>query len=137
MLSSTEICYTFTPTYSIHLIKQDLDQIKIDKQKFLNYFKGKNELFQSIFKKQPKEIIQLTIDYLNQLEKHQRLLPEFIYSNQKYFFQKVPLEMIQLIQIVSSNQPGLHFSLFKHLFIYLFRKHQIFDNLVFYRFRIQ
>ena len=43
---------------------------------------------------------------LLQLEKHKRLLPQFIQSEQSYFFKKVPDQMIELMTIVASNQPG-------------------------------
>lgn len=99
----------YQPSIIIHLVKEDLNEIKINKDKFSKYFTENLNLFQLIYKKVPKELIHLAIQYLNQLEKHQRLLPEVIYRNQKYFFKKVPEQFIELITIVGSTQPGLHF----------------------------
>ncbi|CAF5005887.1 unnamed protein product, partial [Rotaria sp. Silwood1] len=53
-----------------------------------------------------KTICRLTIDYIDQLEKHKRCLSYFIQLKQSYFFKKVPDEMIELIIIVASHQPG-------------------------------
>jgi hypothetical protein len=50
---------------------------------------------------------------MNQLEPHKRFLPYFIQSKQKYFFKKIPDEMIELITMVASNPPGF-------IFIYFF-----------------
>ncbi len=109
----------YQPFIIIHLIKEDLNEKKKDYEKFSNYFKVNEKLIGLIAEKEPKELICLFIDYLNQLEKHQRFLPNLIQSKQKYFFNKVPNEMIQLITIAASNQPGFYSS---YLFIlnYLF-----------------
>ncbi|CAF4129871.1 unnamed protein product, partial [Rotaria sordida] len=96
----------YQPLIIIHLIKGDLNEIKNDYDKYTKYVQENQKLFDLLSKKEAKELICLIIEYLNQLEKHRRLLPEFISSKQEYFFKKVPNEMIQLITIVASNQAG-------------------------------
>ncbi|CAF4966573.1 unnamed protein product [Rotaria sp. Silwood1] len=98
------ICYQ--PLIIIHLMKADLNEYKNDYEKFSNYFNKKYKTFDLIAKKEPKELLNLTIEYLNQLEKHKRFLPYFIHCNDTYFFEKCPEEMIQIITIIASNQPG-------------------------------
>jgi len=100
------------PSIIIHLIKGDLNQIKRNSEKFSNYFYENKKMIGLIAEKEPKELIYLFLEHLNQLEKHQRFLPDIIQSKQKYFFKKFPNEMIQLITIVASNQPGLEFNYF-------------------------
>ncbi len=90
----------------IHLIKEDLNEKKTNFEQFENYFRDHEKLFNLIYEKEAKEFILLTIEYLNQLKTHKRFLPEIIQSKQKYFFKKSPNEMIQLITIAASNQPG-------------------------------
>ena len=96
----------YQPLVVIHLIKGDLNAKKNDMEKFSSYFRDNEKLFELLAKKQAKELVGLTIEYLNQLEKHKRLLPQFIQSEQSYFFKKVPDQMIELMTIVASNQPG-------------------------------
>ncbi|CAF1192166.1 unnamed protein product [Rotaria sordida] len=96
----------YQPLIIIHLIKGDLNEIKNDYDKYTKYVQENQKLFDLLSKKEAKELICLIIEYLNQLEKHRRLIPEFISSKQEYFFKKVPNEMIQLITIVASNQAG-------------------------------
>jgi len=91
----------------IYLIKGDLNEKKTNSEQFENYFRENEKLFNLIFKKETKELILLIIEYLNQLKSHKRFLPDIIQSNQKYFFKKSPNEMIQLITIAASNQPGI------------------------------
>jgi hypothetical protein len=65
---------------------------------------------------------QLTIEYLNQLEKHQRLFPSFIYSKNKFFFEKAPEQMIEIIRLIASNQPGrIQFDFYYFISFLLFR----------------
>jgi hypothetical protein len=40
------------------------------------------------------------------LEKHKKILPAFIEAEQKRLFDKAPDEMIKLISLVASYQPG-------------------------------
>ncbi|CAF4820257.1 unnamed protein product [Rotaria sp. Silwood1] len=96
----------YQPLIIIHLMKADLNEYKNDYEKFSNYFNKKYKTFDLIAKKEPKELLNLTIEYLNQLEKHKRFLPYFIHCNDTYFFEKCPEEMIQIITIIASNQPG-------------------------------
>ncbi|CAF4880269.1 unnamed protein product, partial [Rotaria sp. Silwood1] len=96
----------YQPLIIIHLIQCDLNEHKSNNEKFSNYFQENNRLLSSLAKKETKAIFHLTIEYINQLEKHKRFLPHFIASEQKYFFKKMPNEMIELITIVASNQPG-------------------------------
>ncbi|CAF4467932.1 unnamed protein product [Rotaria sp. Silwood2] len=96
----------YQPLIIIHLMKADLNEYKNDYEKISNYFNKKYETFQLISKKEPKTLMNLTIEYLNQLEKHKRFLPYFIHCNDTYFFEKCPEEMIQIITIIASNQPG-------------------------------
>ena len=96
----------YQPSIVIHLVKGDLKEQKKNNEKFSNYFQEKQNLFELIAKKVPKEFIELTIEYLKQLQKHQRFLPQIIQLKQNYFFKKVPDEMIELTTIASSNQPG-------------------------------
>ena len=63
----------YQPLIIIHLIKEDLNQIKINKEKFSNYFEENEKLFQLIYKKVPKQLIHLAIQYLNQLEKTSKI----------------------------------------------------------------
>lgn len=105
----------YQPIILIHLIKQDLNHFKLNKEKFSKYFQEKEDLFKLLTYKVTKELIYLTIEYLNQLEKHKRFIPEFIQSKQKYFFKKFPLEMIQLIEIVAATIPGFRFIYFNKL----------------------
>lgn len=106
----------YQPLIIIHLIQCDLNEKQINNEKFLNYFQENNRLLALLAEKEAKAVCRLTIEYMNQLEKHQRLLPYFIQSKQKYFFKKIPDEMIELITIVASNQPGFI------LFIFLILK---------------
>ncbi|CAM4963222.1 unnamed protein product [Rotaria socialis] len=96
----------YQPLIVLRLIKEDLDALKTNDEKFSDYFQKNEKLFNLLAKKIPKELINLTIEYLNQLEKHKRFLPQFIQSQEKYFFKKVPDRMIQLITIVAINKPG-------------------------------
>ncbi|CAF1325701.1 unnamed protein product [Rotaria sordida] len=96
----------YQPLIIIHLMKADLNEYKNDYEKFSNYFNKKYKTFELISKKEPKTLMNLTIEYLNQLEKHKRFLPYFIHCNSTYFFEKCPEEMIQIITIIASNQPG-------------------------------
>jgi hypothetical protein len=104
------LCYQ--PLIVIDLIKNDLNEKKTNKEKFGNYFRDNDKLIQVIADKEAKELIRLIIQYVNQLENHQRILPTIIQSKQKDFFKKAPNEMIELITIVASNQPGLHSLIF-------------------------
>ncbi|CAF1145573.1 unnamed protein product [Rotaria sp. Silwood1] len=96
----------YQPLIIIHLMKADLNEKKNDYEKFSNYFQKNDQIFNLISKKETKGLMNLTIEYLNQLEKHKRFLPSFIYSKQEYFFKKCPEEMIQIMTIIGSNQPG-------------------------------
>ncbi|CAF3063646.1 unnamed protein product [Rotaria sp. Silwood2] len=104
----------YQPLIVIHLIQCDLNEKKKNSGTFSNYFQENDVLLSLLAKKEAKAILRLTIEYINQLEKHKRFLPNFIQSKQKYFFKKVPDEMIELITIVASDQPGFI------LFIWLF-----------------
>ncbi|CAF4030110.1 unnamed protein product, partial [Adineta steineri] len=97
----------YQPGAIIDLIRNDLKEKKSNHKKFRSYFRDNDKLFEAIAKKYPKELIVLTIEYLNQLEKHERFLPCIIQSKKQYFFKKAPNEMIELITIVASNQPGV------------------------------
>ncbi len=90
----------------IHLIKSDLNQIKTNYEKFSNYFRDNKKVVELIAEKEPRELVNLFLEYLNQLEKHQRFLPDIIQSKQIFFFKKVPNEMIELIAIVASRKSG-------------------------------
>lgn len=90
----------------VQLIRSDLNERKGNQTKLLDYFRENNRLFAVLARREAKAVCRLTIDYLNQLENHQRLLPNFLQSNQKYFFKKIPEEMIELITIAGSNEPG-------------------------------
>ena len=87
-------------------MRGDLNQIKTNQNKFLNYMEENPRILQMIVKKQAKELVSLFIEHLNQVEKHQRFLPSIVDSKQVLFFRKAPEEMIKLITIVASTQPG-------------------------------
>ena len=97
----------YHPLIFIQLIKQDLQQIDANDEKFIKYFDDKTNLIQMISRKEPKELICLFIYYLNQLENHQRYFPFQISTQMKYFFEKSPNEMIDLITLVATNRTGL------------------------------
>ena len=94
------------PGIVLQLIQRDLNERKGNQTKLLDYFRENNRFFALLARKEAKAVCRLTIDYLNQLENHQRLFPNFLQLNQKYFFKKIPDEMIEIITIVGSNQPG-------------------------------
>ena len=100
----------YQPAIVIDLIQRDLNELKVNHEKFSKYFQEKNHLLSLLAKKEPKSILRLTIDYINQLDKHLRRLPYFIQSKQNYFFKKAPDEMIELITIVATTQPGVIFA---------------------------
>ncbi|CAF4051216.1 unnamed protein product [Adineta steineri] len=106
-ISCTSALIRYQPRAIIDLIRNDLKEKKSNHKKFRSYFRDNNELFKAMAKKQPKELVVLAVEYLNQLEKHERLVPNIIESKKQYFFKKAPNEMIELITIVASNQPGV------------------------------
>lgn len=94
------------PSIILKLIKEDLRLFNKTDEKYFDYFNDKSNLLELVFRKQSKELIDLFIDYLNPLENHQRLFPAILSKYQKYFFEKCPNEMIELISIVATNQKG-------------------------------
>ncbi|CAF1529850.1 unnamed protein product, partial [Rotaria sordida] len=86
----------YQPLIIIHLMKGDLNENKNDYEKFSNYFHKNNKIFDLIAKKEPKELMNLTIEYLNQLEKHKRFLPYFIHCKQKYEGNEDSLQLFQM-----------------------------------------
>ncbi|CAF0890863.1 unnamed protein product [Adineta steineri] len=102
-INCTSALVRYQPGAIIDLIRNDLKEKKLNHEKFRSYFRDNNELFKAMAKKQPKELVVLAVEYLNQLEKHERLVPNIIESKQKHFFKKAPNEMIELITIVASN----------------------------------
>ena len=96
----------YQPSVVIHLIRGDLNQIKTNQEIFLSYFQQKDKILQLLVNSQAKELVSLFIEHLNQVEKHQRFLPSIVDSKQVLFFRKAPEEMIELITIVASTQPG-------------------------------
>ncbi|CAF1012073.1 unnamed protein product [Rotaria sp. Silwood1] len=72
--------------WSLKRVEQisDLNENKNDYEKFSNYFHENNKIFDLIAKKEPKGLMNLTIEYLNQLEKHKRFLPYFIHCQMKH-----------------------------------------------------
>ena len=99
----------YQPHIVIHLIRCSLHEKKINHQQFSSYLQNKDRTLLLIAKNEPKAICRLAIEYVHQLEQHERLLPYFIQSKQKYFFKKAPDEMIELITLIASHQPGLLF----------------------------
>jgi hypothetical protein len=65
----------------------------------------------------------LAIELIKRLEKHKRILPEFIESQQEFIFNKAPDEMIELIILVASYQPGFSkkIDFILYIFISFFR----------------
>lgn len=108
----------------VELIKMDLIQKKMNNDKFLSYFNDNLYLCKMTYKRHTLELLNLIFNYLKQLEKHQMYLPTIIQMNQKYFFLKAPDQMIQLITILASHQPGFYtdFSLSILYFVNLFLK---------------
>lgn len=90
------------PAIVLQLIQSDLNERRDNP----TYFRVNNQLFALLAKKEAEAVCRLIIDHLKQLEKHQRILPNFLHSNQKYFFKKTPEEMIELITLAGSNEPG-------------------------------
>ncbi|CAF1219378.1 unnamed protein product [Adineta steineri] len=97
----------YQPRVIIDLIRNDLKEKKSNHEKFRSYFRDNYTLCEAIVKKYPKELIRLIIEYVNELEKHERFLPTIIRSKQEYFFKKAPSEMVELITIVASSQSGV------------------------------
>ncbi|CAF1164464.1 unnamed protein product [Adineta ricciae] len=101
LLRSKLIAYQ--PETILYLIQCDLKLITFEK--FSNYFAHNHGLLSLLGKKDPKSVCRLAITYLTQLEDHQRSLPSFIQLDLKYYFKKVPDEMIELITLVTSTNP--------------------------------
>ena len=91
----------------VDLIRADLVEKKRRHEKISDYFRGQNDqLMISLSRKQTKAMCILIIDYVQRVDRHQRALPAFIYSNQKRYFQQAPTEMIELLTILGSDVPG-------------------------------
>ncbi|UJR24725.1 hypothetical protein I4U23_006099 [Adineta vaga] len=96
----------YQPTVIIELIKNDINNKKNNKEKYIKYFRENTKIFEGLIKKQPKEIVRLAIEYVNHLEKYRRFLPLIIESYLEYLFKVVPNEIIELITIIAANEPG-------------------------------
>ncbi|CAF1535427.1 unnamed protein product, partial [Adineta ricciae] len=94
------------PLVIIQLIKNDFDEKKKDKEAYKSYFRENQELMKSLYRVQPKEFLNLTIEYIKNLDKHQKFLPSVIEHNLAYFFKVAPNETIELITMVAANKPG-------------------------------
>ena len=91
----------------IDLIRADLVEKKRRHEKISDYFRGQNEqLMVSLSRKQTKAMCILVIDFVQRVDRHQRALPTFIYSNQKRYFRRAPAEMIELLSILGADVPG-------------------------------
>jgi hypothetical protein len=88
------------------LIKGDLRDKYTNYEKIWNYCRQNGQLFELLAKKEPKAMCRFAIEHINRLEKHRKILPGFIESEQKRMFDKAPDEMIELISLVASYQPG-------------------------------
>ncbi len=97
----------YQPLIIIHLIKGDLNNKYINDDELWNYFRENRKLFEFLAKKEPKAMCHFAIEYVQRLEKHKKILPAFIEAEQKRLFDKAPDEMIKLISLVASYQPGL------------------------------
>jgi hypothetical protein len=94
----------YQPLIVIHLIKGDLIT---NNDTFWNYCREHKTIFELLTKKEPKAMCHLAIEHVNRLEKYKKILPAFIQSEQEHLFDKAPDEMIELITLVASYQPGL------------------------------
>ncbi|CAF3787569.1 unnamed protein product [Rotaria sordida] len=97
----------YQPLIIIYLIKGDLIDKYTNYDELRNYFRQHKKLLEFLARKESKAMCQLAIEYVNQLDKHKRFLPGFIISEEKRMFNKAPDEMIQLIALVASHQPGI------------------------------
>ncbi len=96
----------YRPLIVIELIKGDLRDKYTNYEKIWNYCRQNGQLFELLAKKEPKAMCRFAIEHINRLEKHRKILPGFIESEQKRMFDKAPDEMIELISLVASYQPG-------------------------------
>ena len=96
----------YQTTVLIDLMKNDLNELNPKDEKYFNYFDDKSQLLEIISKKSSKELLDFFLFYLNQLENHQRSFPSIVSNHQKYFFEKCPNEMIDLISLVATNRTG-------------------------------
>lgn len=97
----------YQPLIVIHLIKGDLNNKYTDDDELSNYFRENKKLFEFLTKKEPKTMCHFAIEHVNRLEKHKKMLPAFIEAEEERIFKKAPDEMIKLISLVASYQPGL------------------------------
>ncbi|CAF3417336.1 unnamed protein product [Rotaria sp. Silwood1] len=97
----------YQPLIVIHLIKGDLIDKYTNNDILLKYYRDNKELFELLARKEPKAMCHFAIEHVHRLEKHKRLLPAYIVSEVKRMFDKAPDEMIQLITLVASHQPGI------------------------------
>ncbi|CAF1313648.1 unnamed protein product [Adineta steineri] len=97
----------YQPLIVIQLINNDLIHKHFDNNKMIIYWRKNKKLFELLVKKEPKAICRLAIEYISRLENHERILPAFIFFQQKHLFNKASNEMIELITLVASYQPGI------------------------------
>jgi hypothetical protein len=90
----------------IHLIQGDLNDKYTNSDELWNYFRINKQLFELLAKKEPRAMCHFVIEHVNRLEKDKKVLPAFVESKQEYLFAKAPEEMIKLISLVASYQPG-------------------------------
>ena len=112
------------PLVIIQLIKNDFDEKKKDKEAYKSYFRENQELMKSLLRVRPKEFLNLTAEYIKNLDKHQKFLPSVIEHNFKYFFKTAPNETIELITTVAANKPGLFYTYFSSNSKLLFRSYR-------------
>ncbi|CAF1154529.1 unnamed protein product [Rotaria sordida] len=91
---------------AIRLIKNDLASKYNVNDELESYFRNNRELFLFLAQQEPKVMCRFAIEHLKRLDKHKRILPEFIYEKQKRMFAKAPDEMIELISLTATYQPG-------------------------------
>ncbi len=96
----------YRPCIVIHLIQGDLHDKYTDYYELWNYCRQNRQLLGLLAKKEPKAMCCFAIEHVNRLEKHRKILPAFIESEQKRMFDKAPNEMIELISLVATYQPG-------------------------------
>ncbi len=96
----------YQPLIVIHLIQGDLNDKYTNSDELWNYFRINKQLFELLAKKEPRAMCHFVIEHVNRLEKDKKVLPAFVESKQEYLFAKAPEEMIKLISLVASYQPG-------------------------------
>ena len=94
------------PLVAIELIQHDLALRCNSDERLVDYFLVHRELHLDLAQREPKAMCRLAIEHLHRLSKHKRFLPDFIVEKRKRLFAKAPEEMIELIVLAGSHQPG-------------------------------